>query len=123
MLKELAIRSGLGRRGKNTVVLHPEYGPRLRFMGVKTDAPLGDLAGPEYGDTENPVCEVCSICLDACPVHILEPYRLKDISICLSNVTPLDAKGRSVLCDLCLKLCPAGKTGDTGGRPANVTKN
>ncbi len=110
-LKEQAIRAGLGKRGKSTVVLHPKYGPRLRFMAVRTDAPLEPLMGPALADEENPVCYQCSICIDACPVNALEPYRMPDASICLSNITPITEDGRSVLCDICLHLCPAAKEG------------
>jgi epoxyqueuosine reductase QueG len=110
-LKEHAIRAGLGKRGKSTIVLHPKYGPRLRFMAVKTDAPLKPLMGPALADEENPVCRQCSICIDACPVNALEPYRMPDASICLSNISPVTEDGRSVLCDICLHLCPAAKEG------------
>jgi ferredoxin len=106
-LKELAIRIGLGKRGKSTVVLHPKYGPRLRFMAIKTDAPLESLAGVALPDEEASVCRQCSICIDACPVNALEPYRMPDPSICLSNITPITEDGRSVLCDICLHRCPA----------------
>ncbi|MFC2012273.1 hypothetical protein ACFLVU_03995 [Chloroflexota bacterium] len=107
-LKEAAIHLGLGKRGKSTVVLHQEYGPRLRFTGVKTDAPLESLTGPVMPDEENPVCNNCSICIDICPVNALEPYRMPDVSICLSNISPVTEEGRSILCDKCLELCPAG---------------
>jgi ferredoxin len=106
-LKEMAVRAGIGRRGKNTVVLHPEYGPRLRFIAVRTDAPLGALVGADRPDEESQACRDCSVCIDICPVSALEPFRMPDPSICLSNVTPLDDAGRSILCDECLKQCPA----------------
>jgi len=108
-LKEAAIRIGIGKRGKNTVVLHPEYGPRLRFMGIITDIPyhLPDIV---LHEEENPVCRHCNICIDSCPVNALEPYRMPEPKICLSYFTPRDEKGHSILCDLCLKLCPAGKS-------------
>ena len=105
-LKEAAIAIGLGKRGKSSVVLHPEYGPRLRFMGVKTDAPLESLTGSVMPDEENPVCDNCSICIDVCPVNVLEPYRMSAISICLSNISPVTEEGCSILCDKCLELCP-----------------
>jgi len=108
-LKDAAIRIGIGKRGKSTVVLHPEYGPRLRFMTVITDIPYEELVTSFRKEEENPVCSDCSICIDSCPVNALEPYRMPDPSICLSNITPVDEDGHSILCDLCLKLCPAGK--------------
>ena len=109
-LKEEAIRTGLGRRGKSSVVLHPKFGPRLRFAAVTTDAPLEPVEDSGLPDKENPVCDQCSICVDACPVNILEAYRMTNPSPCLSNLSPVDKDGRSILCDLCLQMCPAART-------------
>jgi len=108
-LKEAAIGAGLGKRGKSTVVLHPKYGPRLRFMAIKTDAPLEPLTDSTFTDEENPVCNGCSICIDVCPTNALKPYRMPDATLCLSNITPTTEDGRSVLCDICLHLCPASE--------------
>lgn len=108
-LKEAAIGAGLGKRGKSTVVLHPKYGPRLRFMAIKTDAPLEPLTDSTFTDEENPVCNGCSICIDVCPNKALKPYRMPDATLCLSNITPTAEDGRSVLCDICLHLCPASE--------------
>ncbi len=106
-LKKEAIRTGLGKRSKSTVVLHPKYGPRLRFLAVRTDAPLEPLIGPAFADEENPVCNGCSICIDVCPTRALEPYRMPDASLCLSDIPPVTEDGHSILCDKCLHLCPA----------------
>ena len=106
-LKEHAIRTGLGKRGKNTIVLHPEYGTRLRFAGVRTDAPLDSTADRDLTEGDNPVCQDCTICIDVCPTDVLEPYHLFDIPHCLSNISPRTAEGRSILCDECIKQCPA----------------
>lgn len=108
-LKGEAIRAGLGKRGKSTIVLHSKYGTRLRFMAIRTDAPLEPLIGLAPIEEESPVCNGCSICIDACPTKALEPYRMPDISLCLSNITPVTEDGRSILCDICLHLCPAVK--------------
>lgn len=106
-LKKEAIRAGLGKRGKSTIVLHPRYGPRLRFIAIRTDAPLEPPVDLTFNEEENPVCAGCSICIDVCPTRALEPYRLPDASLCLSNITPVTENGRSILCDECLHLCPA----------------
>lgn len=109
-LKNEAICAGLGKRGKSTVVLHPKYGNRLRFMGIYTSAaPPCSTRASAHGETEYPGCHDCSICIDICPVKALEPYRMVKSDECLSNLSPQNANGRSVLCDKCLKLCPAGK--------------
>ena len=109
-LKEEAIRAGLGKRGKSTVVLHPGYGPRLRFMAVRTDAPLEPLISSPLPDEGSPFCSGCSICIDICPVQVLEPYHMPDISPCLSGSTTMGRDGaRLINCDTCLHLCPAGE--------------
>ena len=109
-LKEAAIRAGLGKRGKSTVVLHPRYGPRLRLSAVKIEAPL-ESSIKSLPDEENPLCNDCSICIDVCPVKALEPYRMPDASPCLSNIgnAPL-GQSRLVFCDLCLIRCPANQS-------------
>ncbi len=109
-LKTEAIHAGLGKRGKSTIVLHDKYGPRLRFMAIRTDTPLESLIGPTFTDEENPICNGCSICIDVCPTEALKPYRMPDASLCLSNITPVAEDGHSILCDKCLHLCPAANT-------------
>ncbi len=107
-LKEEAIRAGLGKRCKSTVVLHPKYGPRLRFMAISTDAPLEPLIGPSLPEEESPFCNGCTICIDACPVDALEPYGMPDASICLSTIDIMTEKNdRLIPCDICLYRCPA----------------
>ncbi len=108
-LKEEAVRAGLGRRGKNTIVLHPQYGPRLRFAAIKTNAPLKLPGNVSLMEEENPICSQCSVCINACPVKALEPYCMPDTSICLSNSAIMaEEQGRLVSCDICLRMCPAG---------------
>jgi epoxyqueuosine reductase QueG len=108
-LKNEAIRAGLGKRGKSTIVLHPRYGPRLRFMAVRTTATFELAATSRLTETSASICQDCSICLDVCPTQVLKPYRLINPSLCLSNITPQTEDGRSILCDKCVILCPAGK--------------
>ncbi|MCL0036267.1 hypothetical protein M1N82_00610 [Dehalococcoidia bacterium] len=108
-LKREAIRAGLGKRGKSTVVLHPKYGPRLRFMAIRTTAPLESAVASTPAETEDPVCQDCSICLEVCPTRVLEPYRMTNPLLCLSNITAQTEDGRSILCDKCLIMCPTGE--------------
>ena len=109
-LKEQAIFAGIGKRAKNTLVLHPKYGTRLRFAALKTNAPVGQPIDATLSEEENPTCNGCSVCIDACPVQVLEPYRMIDPSICLSSTDIMAAEqGRLNTCDICLHLCPANK--------------
>jgi len=105
-LKEQAIATRLGIRGKNTVILNPKYGTRLRFTTIKTDARLGLTTDLLLDEEENPFCNGCSICIDECPTQALEPYHMPDALLCLSNISPVTEEGRSILCDICLQKCP-----------------
>ena len=108
-LKELAIQAGIGKRGKHSVVLHDKYGARLRFAAIKINSSFQLQDETSLKELENPVCHNCSLCLEVCPVNILEPYRMTDISKCLSRVALMkEQQGRIIPCDECLKVCPAG---------------
>lgn len=108
-LKELAIQTGIGKRGKHSVVLHDKYGARLRFAAIKTGASFHLPARPILSETPNPTCHNCSLCLEACPVNVIEPYRVTDVSLCLSQVMIMEEQqGQLIPCDKCLKVCPAG---------------
>jgi len=107
-LKDKAISTGLGKRGKSTIVLHPEYGTRLRFAAIRIDAVLEPTTSPPPPESESPFCNGCSICIDDCPVNALEPYGMPDTSICLSNISQMTEELEHLNpCDICLHLCPA----------------
>lgn len=109
-LKEQAILAGIGKRGKNTLVLHPKYGTRLRFAAVKTNAPIGQTIDLTLSEEENPICNGCSICIDTCPVQALEPYCMTEPSICLSSTEIMtEEQKRLTTCDICLHLCPTNR--------------
>ncbi|MGB2814804.1 MAG: hypothetical protein WBC50_08290 [Dehalococcoidales bacterium] len=108
-LKELAVQTGIGKRGKNSVVLHDKYGARLRFAAIKVEDSFHLPARPILSEPPNPTCHNCSLCLEACPVDIIEPYRITDVSLCLSQVMIMEEQqGQLTPCDKCLKVCPAG---------------
>jgi len=107
-LKHLAVAAGLGRQGKNTLVINPRFGPWLRFMAIRTNAPLA-LTGPgTYVKEENPDCKTCQRCLDACPVRILKPYRLTAPDHCLAAISGQRRSGLAI-CDKCVVVCPIGE--------------
>jgi len=107
-LKHLAVAAGLGKQGKNTLVIHPRFGPWLRFMAIKTDAPLAPTGPGIYSQDENPYCENCRECVQACPVGILLPYRLVDADSCLAAVSG-EHRGALAICDKCVVVCPVGE--------------
>jgi epoxyqueuosine reductase len=115
-LKHLAVAAGLGRQGKNTLIISPRFGPWLRFMAIRTNAPLA-LTGPGvYAKEENPDCKSCQRCIEACPVRILQPYRLVDTYRCLAAISG-DRRGQLAICDKCVVVCPVGEQKPTASNP------
>jgi epoxyqueuosine reductase len=107
-LKHLAVAAGVGKQGKNTLIIHPRFGPWLRFMAIRTDAPLAPTGPGIYSKEENPYCENCQKCVQACPAGVLLPYRLVDASSCLAAVSG-DRGSELAICDKCVVVCPVGE--------------
>ncbi|MBV8501188.1 MAG: tRNA epoxyqueuosine(34) reductase QueG [Paucibacter sp.] len=111
---ELASRSGIGWRGKNTLTLHRDAGSMF-FLGEI----YVDLALP-LTNAVSDHCGQCRACLDICPTQaIVAPYRL-DARRCVSYLTiehdgpiPLELRpligNRVYGCDDCQLACPWNK--------------
>jgi epoxyqueuosine reductase len=114
MEAELATRSGLGWRGKHTLVLSREAGSMF-FLGEL----FVDLALPETPAT-SAHCGQCTACMDLCPTQaIVGPFKL-DARRCISYLTiehagPIDEALRPLIgnriygCDDCQLACPWNK--------------
>ena len=112
--KTIATLSGLGWIGKSSLLITPEYGPRVRFGTLLTNMSLV---------TNMPVtqskCGDCRACLDVCPVNAIQGNswhqttprsELLDVPICYNHLwSKKDIIGRRQLCGLCLKVCPVGQ--------------
>lgn len=111
---ELATRSGLGWRGKHTLVLNREAGSMF-FLGEL----FVDFALPETPEV-SAHCGQCTACIDLCPTQaIVGPYKL-DARRCISYLTiehagPIDEALRPLIgnriygCDDCQLACPWNK--------------
>ena len=111
---ELAVRSGLGWRGKHTLVLHRDAGSFFFLGEIFVDIALA----PTPTETEH--CGTCSACISVCPTQaITAPYRL-DARRCISYLTiehagsiPIELRpligNRIYGCDDCQLVCPWNK--------------
>jgi epoxyqueuosine reductase len=117
MEKALAVRSGIGWRGKNSVIIDPDSGSFFVLGEIITDIEIEP--DPPIGEK----CGDCRKCIDACPTRaIVEPYVL-DSRRCISYLTiehkgPIDNEFAKIIkngqygCDICQNVCPFNKGDD-----------
>jgi len=100
--------AGLGTVGLSHNLLVPDYGPRVRFNSVLTEAAIaGDpmLAGE--------LCNKCRVCERTCPAHALR-FRTDSVigdldkDACTRHHIALRNEGHWP-CGICAKVCPTGK--------------
>tara|TARA_Y100001936_G_C16072365_1_gene671588 strand:+ start:651 stop:1754 length:1104 start_codon:yes stop_codon:yes gene_type:complete len=125
---EWAQKSGLGWRGKHTLLLSREAGSMFFLGEIYTDLPL-----PVDKPIKN-YCGTCTKCIDICPTQaIIEPYRL-DARRCISYLT-IELKGsipeplrplignRVYGCDDCQLACPWNKYAAATGEQDFAVRN
>jgi ferredoxin len=110
-LKRLAVTAGLGQQGKNTLILDPKVGHRIRLAAMWTNAPLTSTGPGVYEYQEHPLCQSCNTCIDICPVEgLLQPYRLVAPARCLCNLDSILVRDRQGECrEACRTIYPVGR--------------
>lgn len=141
-LRHAALAAGLGRFGRNNLIIHPRFGPRVSFNAILTTLELETDTTP----CED-VCAHCDICVDGCPGHALDTEGQTDVMKCMKVSKPFSTNGflmyvdkfthadqeekmkmltgmsfmpyyqaaageRDYNCFNCLKLCPIGRRED-----------
>jgi len=117
----LAARSGLGWRGKHTLLLNRQAGSMFFLGEIFVNFDLLDQA-PQVEESGH--CGTCRACIDVCPTQaIIAPYQL-DARKCISYLTiehpgSIDVALRPLMgnriygCDDCQLICPWNKFAKT----------
>jgi epoxyqueuosine reductase len=109
--KLAACEAGIGVFGRPSIIITPEYGPRVNFGVVLTDAVLK----PDERMQGFTPCQNCDVCIRECPVNAiagdLPPPTGFDRRRCVGFVDWLKEKTRDQvkLCGRCYNRCSAGK--------------
>jgi epoxyqueuosine reductase len=125
---ELAVKAGIGWRGKHTLLLNREAGSYFFLGDIYTDLPLPVDAA------QNDHCGTCSKCIAVCPTQaIVAPYQL-DARRCISYLT-IEHKGsipealrplignRVYGCDDCQMVCPWNRFAQVSAEPDFAVRN
>ena len=117
-LKDAAALSGIGIIGRNNLLIHPQWGPRIRLRAILLEGRLE----PTPAHTNFGLCESCEgFCRKACPRKAFAPKRYSRIACNeqmnadLANILPLgeikrDGHRDGVVsyCRACEMACPVG---------------
>jgi epoxyqueuosine reductase QueG len=100
--KMIALRAGIGWLGKNNLIVHPEYGAKIRLSTILTDLPLRESEDIEEG------CGNCRKCVDICPAGALKnSYKDYNMLACLNKLKHFSKTYNigQYICGLCVKVC------------------
>jgi len=105
--------AGLGWIGKSCLFITPEFGPRVRWATILTDAPLEPT-----GEMQQEQCKDCRECIDICPTRAFtgKPFRADeprearyDAKKCEKYFDSMEQKKEIAVCGLCVFVCPYGR--------------
>jgi epoxyqueuosine reductase QueG len=103
--RKIAQRAGHGWFGRSGLIVHPDYGARVRYASIFTDAPL-PISKPYLSD-----CGECQLCIAACPAGAIAECGV-DIKKCFEQLKQFAKHlgGTQYICGLCIKACPGERT-------------
>lgn len=114
--RDLALRSGLGWIGKNSMLIHPKGGSYYMIASLLLSKKWNHIHSlPPMIDH----CGNCTRCIDTCPTQAILDNRTIDASLCISTFTieifqkndkapkgMEKGSGEIFGCDICQKCCP-----------------
>jgi len=94
--------AGIGWIGRSTLLVHPQFGSRMRYASVLTDLDL------PAGQPMDKGCGSCLRCVDACPAKaICKDSRDFDLDSCygkLDQFRKIPYVGQHI-CGICVRAC------------------
>jgi epoxyqueuosine reductase len=117
--RSLAVKAGLGWIGRNSCLIHPNFGSFFLLAECFLDFNLE----PENQYPIHDHCASCNRCINACPTQCILPNRTIDSRRCIAYLTienkgiiPRELRpkiGNWVFgCDICQMVCPWNKHED-----------
>lgn len=121
--RDLAMRSGMGWFGKNSMLINRNHGSFLLIGSLLLNKELDNVALLSKNNIETDHCGQCTKCIDACPTDAIDvnsrTIKAKD---CISTFTieqfKLDTEPSEKMtlkdgfifgCDICQDVCPWNK--------------
>lgn len=115
MEKAWAVRAGLGKIGKNGLLIIPGAGSYFSLCIILTDL-IVDYDEPITKD----ICGKCRKCIDSCPVSAIVSPGFIDAGKCIASMTieqkytvienpDIQLHNRIFGCDICQEVCPLNK--------------
>ena len=130
--KMIALRAGIGWIGRNNLLVHPEFGSKIRLATILTNMPF-KTDNPPFSKSPHPPfvkggqggiiegmdgllggenCRSCRKCIEICPVSAIgETHKEWNKAACLEKLKYF-AKAHNVgqyICGLCVKVCQPEK--------------
>jgi epoxyqueuosine reductase len=115
LLKDAAVLAGLGRIGRNNLLLTPELGPRVRLRGLRLALDL-EPSSPVGSDADP--CADCDMpCVSACPQQALDDgysrarcdLQMKADEADATTIRSPDGPPVVKYCRACELSCPLGR--------------
>lgn len=101
-LKHAAVLAGLGKIGKNTLLINDRYGNMVWLSAVLTSAVLEPDPIAEYEGC----IEGCDLCMSSCPVNAFDGISMDQKRCWDYAYGPEDGGEWRIKCYLCRKICP-----------------
>ena len=97
--KHVAALAGLGTIGRHSLLITPEFGPRVRLACLITEASLesSPLTEKEY-------CTNCDACIRECPVEALQVPKNGD-AYSMNKFACRTYRQAGLTCTVCMKAC------------------